>query len=550
MDALAPATSKRLRAQRLLAEVTSFVGRRHEVAEVKRLLSGAHVVTLTGAGGVGKTRLALRVAADVRRAFRNGVWLVELAALDEPELLVQTVAEALEIRDRSPRPPLKVLTDHLRDKQALIILDNCEHLLHDCAVMTETLVRAAPDLRVLVTSQQTLGVDGEHTLTVPPLALPDSGLVRPSTEALAQSDAVRLFAERAGAVLADFAVTDDNREAVEGICRRLDGLPLAIELAAVRLRAMSVQQLFNRLDDRFRLLTSGSRAVLPRHQTLRALIDWSYALCTDQERALWERVSVFAGDLDLEAAETVCSGDGIASGEIVDLVIGLVDKSVLVREEYPSGVRYRLLETIRQYGRDRLRESGEEEHCGDGTATTTGGCPPRRTTGCSARPRWPGSAGCSVNTPICAPPWSTAPPNRERSRPAWTWPPTCSITGSPATTSERTPLAGSGARRRHRTERGPGPGAVGQRLAGRPSGRHPHRRRDAGGEPGHRRAAGTGIGPRLRRALFRNGGRERGRRQILDRALRGGGDPPSRRGQPGGPGAGAHPALPVPLPCR
>ncbi|MFD1496287.1 ATP-binding protein [Streptosporangium lutulentum] len=354
-------TLSRPRGRRLPAEVTGFVGRRHEVAEVKRLLSGAHVVTLTGAGGVGKTRLALRVAADVRRAFRNGVWLVELAALDKPELLVQTVAEALEIRDRSPRPPLKVLTDHLRDKQALMVLDNCEHLLQDCAVLAEKLVRAAPDLRVLVTSRQALGVDGEHTLTVPPLALPDSGLARPSTEALAQSDAVRLFAERAGAVLADFAVTDDNREAVEGICRRLDGLPLAIELAAVRLRALSVQQLLDRLDDRFRLLTSGSRAVLPRHQTLRALIDWSYALCTDQERALWERVSVFAGDLDLEAAETVCSGDGIASGEIVDLVIGLVDKSVLVREEYPSGVRYRLLETIRQYGRDRLRESGEEE---------------------------------------------------------------------------------------------------------------------------------------------------------------------------------------------
>ncbi|AWS41606.1 LuxR C-terminal-related transcriptional regulator [Streptosporangium sp. 'caverna'] len=368
MNALAPATSKRRRAQRLPSEVTSFVGRRHEVAEVKRLLSGAHVVTLTGVGGVGKTRLALRVAADVRRAFRDGVWLVELAALDRPELLVQTVAEALEIRDFSSRSLMEVLTDHLRGSQSLIILDNCEQLLHECAVMTEALIRAAPDLRILVTSRQTLGIDGEHTLTLPPLALPDSDVPPPSVEALAHSDAVRLFAERAEAILPDFAVTDDNREAVEGICRRLDGIPLAIELAAVRLRAMSVQQLFNRLDDRFRLLTAGSRAVLPRHQTLRALMDWSYALCTDQERLLWERVSVFAGGLDLEAAETVCSGNDIAREEIIDLVIGLVDKSVLIREEYPSGVRYRLLETIRQYGRDRLRESGEEgelqhRHC-------------------------------------------------------------------------------------------------------------------------------------------------------------------------------------------
>ncbi|SNS71069.1 non-specific serine/threonine protein kinase [Streptosporangium subroseum] len=348
-------------AQRLPSEVTSFVGRRHEVTDVKRFLSGAHVVTLTGAGGVGKTRLALRVAADVRRAFRDGVWLVELAALDTPELLVQTVAGALDIRDRSSRPRLEVLVEHLREKQALVILDNCEHLLHECAVLAETLIRVAPDLRILATSRQPLGIAGEQTLAVPPLALPDSDVPRPSVEALAQCDAVRLFAERAGAVLPDFAVTDDNREAVEGICRRLDGIPLGIELAAVRLRALSVQQLLDRLDDRFRLLTAGSRAVLPRHQTLRALIDWSYTLCTDQERLLWERVSVFSGGLGLEAAETVCSGDGIDREEIVDLVIGLVDKSVLIREEYPSGVRYRLLETIRQYGRDRLRESGEEE---------------------------------------------------------------------------------------------------------------------------------------------------------------------------------------------
>ncbi|GAA2870833.1 LuxR family transcriptional regulator [Streptosporangium fragile] len=333
------------------------------MAEVKRLLSGARVVTLTGVGGVGKTRLALRVAADVRRAFPDGVWLVELAALENPELLAQALVEALEIRDLSAREPVQVLAEHLREKQALVILDNCEHLLHACATVVETLVRSTSDLRILATSREALGVAGEQTLAVPPLPLPDSETPRISAGSLAQCDAVRLFAERAGAVLPGFAVTEANQDAVVRICRRLDGIPLGIELAAVRLRALSVEQLLARLDDRFRLLTAGSRAALPRQRTLRALIDWSYALCTEQERLLWARASVFADTLDLEAAEEVCSGDGIAREEVVDLVIGLVDKSILIREEHPSAparVRYRLLETIRQYGRERLVASGQE----------------------------------------------------------------------------------------------------------------------------------------------------------------------------------------------
>ncbi|MFE3448276.1 ATP-binding protein [Nonomuraea sp. NPDC059194] len=346
--------SRSSQARGLPAELTSFVGRRHEIAEVKRLLGGSRLVTLLGVGGVGKTRLALRVAADVRRAFRDGVCLVELAALESPELLVQTVIETLEIVNLSTRPPMRVLTDHLRDRQMLMVLDNCEHLLHDCAVVAETLVRSAPDLRILTTSRQVLGVAGEQTMVVPSLPLPD-GVVSH------QSDAVRLFAERAGAVLPGFAVTDDNRDTVVQICRSLDGIPLAIELAAARLRAISVEQLLERLEDRFRLLTTGSRVMLPRQRTLRALIDWSYALCTEQERLLWERLSVFSGSLDLDAAEHVCSGDGIAAEETIDLVIGLVDKSILIREESGGQARYRLLETIRQYGRDRLRESGQEE---------------------------------------------------------------------------------------------------------------------------------------------------------------------------------------------
>ncbi|MGN9841006.1 ATP-binding protein [Nonomuraea sp. H19] len=345
---------------RLPAELNSFVGRRHEIAEVKRLLSEARLVTLVGVGGVGKSRLALRVAFDVRRTFPDGVWLVELAALESPELLVQAVTETLEVQDRSVRAPIDVLVDHLRDKHLLVILDNCEHLLEESAAVVETLMRSSSGLHILATSRQALGVVGERTMPVPTMAVPEINGSRPSTEALRQSDAVRLFTERAQAVLPAFEVTDANRDSVAAICRWLDGIPLAIELAAVRLRALSVQQLLDRLDDRFRLLTMGVRTALPRQQTLRALIDWSYTLCTDQERLLWHRLAVFSGGLDLEAAEQVCAGEGIEPDEIMDLVNGLVDKSVLTREEQGTAVRYRLLETIRQYGRDRLQESGDE----------------------------------------------------------------------------------------------------------------------------------------------------------------------------------------------
>ncbi|WP_225993119.1 ATP-binding protein [Actinomadura rudentiformis] len=332
------------------------MGRRHEVAEVRRMLSTSRTVTLMGVGGVGKTRLAIRVATIMERSFADGVWLVQLADLEKPELLVPTVLESMEIRDHSNRPPMDVLIEHLAGRQALLVLDNCEHLLHECAVLAETLLRATPDLRILATSRHVLGIAGEQTFPVPTLPVPDSG-----SHGAAASDAVQLFTERAQAVLPEFELTEDNREAVELICRRLDGLPLGIELAAVRLRVLSVWQLLDRLDDRFRLLTTGSRAVLPRHQTLRALIDWSHALCTEQERLLWARASVFSGGLDLEAAEAVCAGDGIAREDVVDLVIGLVEKSILTREEHPATVRYRLLETIRQYGRERLADSGQSE---------------------------------------------------------------------------------------------------------------------------------------------------------------------------------------------
>ncbi|MFC7387721.1 ATP-binding protein [Sphaerisporangium rhizosphaerae] len=351
-------SANRRPAQGLPADATSFVGRRQEMAEVKTLLSRSRLVTLTGFGGVGKTRLAARAAQDVQRAFADGVWFVDLSAVDDPDLLVPTLLEVLEIEERSSRPSMAALADHLADKKALLILDNCEHMLHDCAMLADDLLAVADGVRIIVTSREPLRIHGERTLVVRPLPVPDGGGVNLSTQALAEVDAVRLFVERADAVLPGFSVTDDNRDAVEQICRRLDGIPLAIELAAVRLRALSVQQLLDRLDDRFRMLTTGSRTAAPRQRTLRGLVDWSYGLCTEPERLLWARASVFSGGLDLEAAEAVCSGDGIAREDVVDVISGLVDKSVLVREEHSVGVRYRLLDTVRQYGRDRLAESG------------------------------------------------------------------------------------------------------------------------------------------------------------------------------------------------
>ncbi|MDH2428918.1 LuxR C-terminal-related transcriptional regulator [Sphaerisporangium sp. TRM90804] len=351
-------TPRQRRGHGLPAEMTSFVGRRRELAELRTLLSRSRLVTLTGVGGVGKTRLACRFADEVRRAFPGGVWLVELSEL-RGDGLVQALADALEL-DGDARAPLEAIVDHLGDRKTLLILDNCEHALNDCAELAGELLAGVPELRLLVTSRQALGVAGEQTLTVPPLPVPERDLPVPSASSLAEVDAVRLFVERAAAVLPGFSVTEANREAVARICRRLDGIPLAIELAAVRLRALSVQQLLDRLDDRFRLLTAGSRAVPRHHRTLRSMVDWSHDLCTEPERLLWARASCFSGGLDLEAAEAVCSGDGIAREEVIGLVIGLVEKSVLLREEHPSGVRYRLLETIRRYGAERLAESGRE----------------------------------------------------------------------------------------------------------------------------------------------------------------------------------------------
>ncbi|MEQ4725918.1 LuxR C-terminal-related transcriptional regulator [Nonomuraea sp. B19D2] len=337
----------------LPADVTGFVGRRQELSQARRLLADTRMLTLIGLGGVGKTRLALRVAAEARRAFRDGVWLVDLAPLQDGELLPRAVADALGLRDESSQRPLSGLAEFLEDKQLLLVLDGCEHLTYAAAMLAGKLLGAAPGLRILATSREILGVEGEQVLSVPPLAVPEPGQ---PWAALTQSDAVRLFAERGAAVLNGFTVTEANAESVTALCRRLEGIPLAIELAAARLRALSVRQILDRLDIR----TPAYRTSVPRHQTMRAAIGWSYDLCTPQERTLWARLSVFSGEFDLEAAEHVCSGDGLPQEQIFDLVASLLDKSILVRGEYVTHARYRLLEIVRQYGSNVLVESGEE----------------------------------------------------------------------------------------------------------------------------------------------------------------------------------------------
>ncbi|MCE7002200.1 LuxR C-terminal-related transcriptional regulator [Kibdelosporangium philippinense] len=346
----------------LPAESTSFVDRRREIFKARQVLSTARLVTLTGVGGVGKTRLALRVAAGLRRAFADGVWLVDLAALQDRTLLEQTVVDTVGLSDCSGQPPLRVLVSHLRDRQLLLVLDNCEHLVAGCAGLARELLPAAPGLRILATSRHALSTPGEHILALPPLPLPDPDEVRPQAGKPLCNEAVRLFVERAALVRPGFAVTADTYVPIARICRRLDGLPLAIELAAARLRVLSPEQILRRLDDRFRLLRGGSGVVLLRHQTLRAVVDWSYELCSPAEQMLWARASVFAGGFDLDAAEEVCAGDSIDRDRVIDLVAGLVDKSILIREgqEHGPWARYRLLDTLRHYGRDVLRAAGTE----------------------------------------------------------------------------------------------------------------------------------------------------------------------------------------------
>ncbi len=345
----------------LPAQLTSFIGREREISEVKALLPTARLLTLTGAGGAGKTRLALQVAADMVDEFGDGVWLAEFAGLADPALVPQTIAASLGLREHSERAILPILTDFLQRKHMLLVMDNCEHVVAECARLTDHLLRASPDIRILVTSQTTLGVPGEVAYSVPPLALPDPRPA-PSAEQLSQFESVRLFVERARLSRPGFAVTTDNAAAVAQVVHQLDGIPLAIELAAARAKVMSVQQISERLEDRFRLLSAGGRTAAPRHQTLKAAMDWSYDLLAEPERILLRRLSVFAGGWTLEAAEAICAGGEVESSQVLDLLAGLVDRSLTLVEEVSGGAtRYRLLETVRLYGRERLRASREEE---------------------------------------------------------------------------------------------------------------------------------------------------------------------------------------------
>jgi predicted ATPase/DNA-binding CsgD family transcriptional regulator len=336
--------------------VTRFVGRRRELAEVRRLIAQSRLVTLTGVGGVGKTRLATEAAARLGSAFPGGTWMADLSAVVDGGQAAQAVVNALGVVERSTRPATDKIIGHFAGAVALLVLDNCEHLDDACAVLVDRLLSQTSGVRVLATSRRPLGLTGEHLLPVPPLPVPDLSQLD-----LSRFDAVTLLADRTAALRPGFAVTDANAAAVARVCAQLDGLPLAIELAASRLRTLSPEQLADRLERRFAVLTRGSPVAQPRQQTLRAVFDWSYSLCSAPERLLWARLSVFAGTFDLEAAEAVCAGPGLPSGAILDQLDRLVAQSIVLAEPHGAQMRFRLLETIRQYGRERLAEIGEEQ---------------------------------------------------------------------------------------------------------------------------------------------------------------------------------------------
>jgi len=342
--------------------LTSFVGRSRERAEVRNLLGSGRLITVLGSGGSGKTRLAVQIAKEVLGGFPDGVWLTELDALADPALVPQQVAHSLGVQEGAGASVTTSVVAHLADASALLVLDNCEHVAASAATLAAAILRGAPGVRILATSREALGVPGEISWRIPMLSVPDTRTAAGRTkEVVARYEAVRLFVTRAQAVQPAFALSDKNAEAVAQVCHRLDGIPLAIELAAVRVKVLPVEQILTRLQNRFALLTGGNRTALPRQQTLRAAVDWSYELLSDQERKLLNRIAVFAGGFGLDSAESVCAWNGLESNDVLDLLSPLVDKSLVVPNEIDGLARYTMLETIRDYAAERLESAGELE---------------------------------------------------------------------------------------------------------------------------------------------------------------------------------------------
>jgi predicted ATPase/DNA-binding CsgD family transcriptional regulator len=349
----------------LPAPLSSFIGRKREIAEIQNLLSTHRLLTLTGSGGAGKTRLAYHSAGFLHADFKDGIWAIEFAALTEEDLAAQAVASALGVHERGGRPISESLVRYLQPRRALLIFDNCEHLLDSIAWLSKSLLESCPNVKIIATSREPLGVAGEMVFVVPPLSLPEAqpwrgpGMEQDTLTKYQQSEAIQLFIDRGTSASSEFKLTVENGPWVAEICRRLDGIPLAIELAAARLRAFSVRQIAERLDDRFRLLISSERTAPLRHQTLEAVLDWSYQLLSTNEQKVLQRLSVFAGRWTLEAAEFVCTHHAIHPSDVMELLSNLVDKSFVVPESMDVGRRYRLLETIRQYAYEKLDDAGE-----------------------------------------------------------------------------------------------------------------------------------------------------------------------------------------------
>lgn len=342
----------------LPSQLTSFVGRKKELSEIKDALSKYRLVTLTGSGGVGKSRLSLQVGTDLLSTFPDGVWFIELASLSDPSLLIHTIQNTLGLIDQKDRAALPALQEHLKEKKALFILDNCEHLIEACAKLAFDLLSQTHHLKILASSREALSVHGEFAWRVPSLSLPNADRITEADQ-LSRYEAVKLFIERVQLINPNFKLDENNASSIAQICSRLDGIPLALELAAARLNTLSVEQVHARLDDRFTLLTNGARTLPHRHQTLQATIDWSYNLLSENEKILFLRLSMFTGGCSLESAVSVCSGNGITKREVLDLLASLAQKSLIQTHETPVGIRYEQLETIRQYGQEKFLAGNE-----------------------------------------------------------------------------------------------------------------------------------------------------------------------------------------------